>query len=97
MGRSGQGLAGVHDYICIRTRTRKAWLFIAHPPRPFSSVDTGDYYWVKYDMPTCQKEKGPANQKLRMRRPTNQMADLLDMILLSHPVLGENSASKPPP
>ena len=44
----------------------------------------------------CQKEKGPANQKLRMRRPTNQMADLLDMILLSHPVPGENSAPNHP-
>ena len=75
VGRSGQGLAGVHDYICTRTRSRKAWLFIAHPPRPFSSVNTGDCYWVKCGMPTCQKEKGPANQKLRMRRPTNQAAD----------------------
>ena len=25
----------------------------------------------------CQKEKGSANQKLHMRRPTNQMAALL--------------------
>ena len=43
----------------------------------------------------CQKEKGPANQKLRMRWPTNQMAGWLDMIMLSHPVPRENSAHQP--